>query len=118
MHTVLLRAFEGHTGTGKLGQAVDVICLDSHGVLNVVPHLLRPCFRTEDACLQRDVIRAESHLLHPLSKISRIGGRAAKDGCAEVIDEHDLPVCIAGGSRNRETSDLMRAAIQSGAAGE
>ncbi len=118
MHAALCGALEGNAGARKLGQSVDVIGLDAQGILNILAHLLAPGFRAEDTGLERDIIRSVAHFLHTLAEISGVAGRAAEDRRLQIHDEHDLTVGIAGAGRDRQTADLMGAAVQAGAAGE
>ena len=51
MHAVLLGAFKGYAGTGKLGEPVYVISLDAKSLFYIRTHLLAPGLRAEDASL-------------------------------------------------------------------
>ena len=64
VHACLRGALKGNAGPGQLRQAIDIIRLDAQRVLDVTPHLLRPCLRAEDTGLQRDLVRRQAHLLH------------------------------------------------------
>ena len=50
--------------------------------------------------------------------VCSIGRRAAKDCCTEIAHKLDLALGIARGHRQRQTSCLVRAAVQSHTAGE
>ena len=118
VHACLFRALKGDTGPAQLSQAVDIKCLDTERILDALAHLLRPGLGAKNTGLQGDLVRGEPHFLHGLAQIGGVGRRAAEDGGLQIHDEHDLAFRIAAGGRDGQASDLVAAAVETGAAGK
>ena len=118
VHAVLVFAFEGHAGAAHFREAVDVVGLDAHGVLDVLAHLLGPGLGAEDAGLQRDLVRRVAGLLQGFAQVSRVGRGAAEDGGLHVQHELELALGVAGAHGQGQAARFMGAAVQAQAAGE
>jgi len=57
MHSGLLLALERYAGAAELGKSIDVICLDTQSIFDIVSHFLCPGLGSEDAGLEGDIIR-------------------------------------------------------------
>ena len=79
VHARLFGALKGHTRTGNLSQAIDIVGLDAQSLLNIVAHFLRPGFGAEDTGFEGDVVRAHAQFFHGFCEISGITGGAAQD---------------------------------------
>ena len=117
VHARLLFAFEGDAGAGDLRKAVDVIRLDAELFFELLPHLLRPSLRAEDARAQLDLI-AQALLFDGFCKIEGIGRGAAEEGRLQIDHELHLSVGIARRGGDGEAAHLVRAAVEPGAARE
>ena len=110
MHTGLLAALEGHTGTACLCKTIDIVGLNAQFILNILPHLLTPCLRAEDTCFQLDLILQPS-LMNALRQKSGIGRRTAQDRRTQIHHKLQLSVRIAGRHGQCQTAYLMAAAV-------
>ena len=117
VHAGLRAAFIGHTRAGQLREAVDIIDLDAEALLDILPHLLAPCFRAENTGLQMDPV-LQTALVDGFCQIGGVGRCAAEDRRAEILHELQLPVGVAGGHRERQAAELLAAAVEAEAAGE
>ena len=91
--------------------------LDAELFFELLPHLLRPCLRAEDARAQLDLI-AKALLFDGFCKIEGIGRGAAEEGRLKIDHELHLPVGIARRGGDGEAAHLVRAAVEPGAARE
>lgn len=117
VHTGLRAAFIRNTRAGKLRQAIDIIRLDAEALLDILTHLLTPCFCAENTGLQMDLV-PQAALVNRFRQIRCVGRGAAKDSRAKILHELQLTVSIAGGHRQRQAAELLTAAVESEAAGE
>ena len=78
VHTGLRAAFIRNTRAGKLRQAVDIIRLDAEALLDILTHLLTPCFCAENTGLQMDLV-PQAALVNRFSQIRRVGRCAAQN---------------------------------------
>ena len=117
VHTGLLAALESHARAGGLGQTVDIICLDAKLVLDVLTHILGPCFCTEDAGLQLDLV-PDALFVDGFCQILGVAGGAAENGGAQIGHELQLTVGVAGAHGQGQAADLVAAAVKTRAAGE
>ena len=117
VHTGLRAAFIRNTRAGKLRQAIDIIRLDAEALLDILTHLLTPCFCAENTGLQMDLV-PQAALVNRFSQIRRVRRCAAQNGRTEILHKLQLPVGVAGGHRQRQAAELLTAAVESEAAGE
>lgn len=110
VHTCLLAALKGNTGTACLRQTVDIVRLDAQLLLNILPHLLAPCLRAEDTRFQLNLV-PQSPLMDALRQKRGVGRRAAQNRRFQIHHKLQLSVRIAGGHGKRQTSYLMAAAV-------
>ena len=112
VHTVLFAAFKCNTWARCFCQAINIICPNAQQILNVLPHFFCPWFCTENTSLQVVIFRLVSLFFQCFADVCRIGWRTAENGRLQIHHELNLPFCITRGHRQRQTSNLMRTAIQ------
>ena len=76
VHAGLCAALIRHTRAGKFSQTVNIICFDTETLLDILPHLLTPCLRTENTGLQMDFV-LQPALVDGFCQIRSVGRRAA-----------------------------------------
>ena len=118
VHTRLLLAFECNTGAGGLGETVDIVCLDAESLLDIAAHFFCPGLSSEDTCLEVEGVGRDAHLLESFADVCGIGGSAADDGGVEILHKLDLTFGVTRGHGKSQTANLMRASVESEAAGE
>ena len=118
MHTALLGAFKGYSGARDLGKSVDVVRLDAERFLDILTHRSSPGLSAEDTCLERNGVGCVAHFLEVLAYVSGVRGSTAEHRCLEVGHELYLSLGVARGHGKRKASNLVRAAVKTGAARE
>ena len=116
---VRVLAVAGDAGAGDLGETVDVVGGDAGDLLDARADFVRPRLRAEDAVLQLGVAaEVDAELLGHGGEVEEVARRAADDGDAEVLHEHDLLFGVAGAGRQHRAAELLRAVVGAEAAGE
>ena len=111
MHTSLFLTLKGHAGTGDLGKAVNIICFNAQGLLDVMTHLLRPGLSAKDTGFQLNLI-LHVPLCDGFAKVCCIGRSTTQNRRFQIRHELQLSVRITGGHGQSHTSKKMGTAIK------
>ncbi len=81
MHAAFaLQTFHGHTRTDDLGQTVNVHCLDTQFLLNLIPHVLAPGLGPMDTHPKLQIFGRYPHVGHGIGQIESIRRCGHQDG--------------------------------------
>ena len=104
----------GEHGSGLLGGSVDVVGLDAHGLLDVLPHALGPGLGSENRLPELGVpADVDTHLLGDVSEVDEVRGSACDRRDAQVHHELDLPLGASGSRGQDGCSDLLGTVVES-----
>ena len=102
-----------------LGGSVDVVGLDAHLVVDELAHALGPGLGSEQSLAELGVVLdADAHGVGDVVEVDQVGRGARDGGDAEVLDELDLPLGVAGAGGQDGRPDLLAAVVGAEAAGE
>ena len=118
MHAGLFAALEGNAGTGGFGKAVNVVGLDAQSGFDAPAHLFGPRFRTEDTCLQGDILRLIALLFQGFTNVGGIRGRTADNRSLQIHHKLDLTLRITRGHGQGQAANLVRTTIETRTTGE
>ncbi len=119
MQAVVIGALHGDAGADDLCQAINIVGLQSHLLLDLLTHALGRGLRTEEAGLQLCVLaKIHPHRRRLFGQHQRVGGSGIEDGGAKVFHDLDLPPGKPAGDGDHRRSNLLRADVESQAAGK
>jgi hypothetical protein len=118
MSAVLVHTFRPDTGTADFCETVNVVSLDSGFGFDLLPHFVRPGFRTEHPDSHRQFPEIDPHFSRLVNDMQKIRGGAGDNGCPKIPHEHHLPFGIAAGNRYNGNTEGLPAIVQPKSAGE
>ena len=113
-----LDALRRNAGTDDLRQAVDVDGLDPEPLLDLVPHFIGPGLGPEEPHAQLDRVEIHLHFAGDVVDVERKGRRGGEHGASEVLQEHDLLLCVAAGDRDDRGAHALGPVVRAQPAGE
>ena len=114
-----VRTRRGDTGSGDLGEAVDVMRYDAGKLGDLAAHLVRPRFGAEDAVPElRVAAEVDAGLLGDFNDVEEVARGAGDGGRAEIAHQHELLLGVAGGGWQHRAAEVLAAVVEAEAAGE
>lgn len=99
MQAVLQLAIIGDTGSGDLGQAVNIVGTDVQQTFDLPAHVVGPGLGAEQAAPELEGMGIDPHIPDRLADEHGVGWGAAEKIGAEILQNLNLPLGVAGGNR-------------------
>ncbi len=97
---VLMAALGPHARSDHVGQAVEIVRLDSRDIFDLPARGLVPQLGEKDAGSQGELAEVHAELFRSFGQVQKVTGRGTNGRDAQVLHGHELAIAVAAGDRD------------------